>query len=74
MQAFSYLGIAFNLLVLPEIIRYYTSIYYSGFIGGFILYVIALQMLKARKLKSKKLDVINDHQKQNIEIKGNVVN
>lgn len=54
MEAFSFLSMAFHLLVLPEVIRYYNSVYYCGFIVGAILYIVGLQMLKAKK-KSKKL-------------------
>lgn len=53
MFGFSYLGIAFHLLVLPDIIRYYNSIYYCGFVVGIVLYLIGRQMLKAKRAKSK---------------------
>lgn len=54
MQAFSYLGMAFNLLVLKEVLRYYDSIYYCGFIGAAVLYITGLQLLKAKKKAQRK--------------------
>lgn len=49
MQAFSYLSMAFVLLSLPDIHRYYASCYYFGFIGFGVMYAVGLQLLNSRR-------------------------
>lgn len=55
MHFFSYQGIAFLLLEVNLILKYYNSIYHAGLILWIILYVIGLQLLKAKKKREKKL-------------------
>lgn len=52
MQTVSYLTVAFNLLTLNEILRYYHSTYYFGFVLPAVLYVIGL-ILEQQYLKRK---------------------
>ncbi|KAF5295178.1 hypothetical protein FQR65_LT10566 [Abscondita terminalis] len=53
MQAFSYLSMAFTLLSLNNVIRFYSSTYYCGFIGFAIMYAVGVYMLKMKKIRSK---------------------
>lgn len=40
MLSFSYLSVAFNLLTVPRVMRYYNSVYHIGFIVYAILFMI----------------------------------
>ncbi|KAK5641211.1 hypothetical protein RI129_009758 [Pyrocoelia pectoralis] len=53
MQAFSYLSMAFVLLSLSDIHRYYASCYYIGFVGAALMYALGLKLLKNKRLKDK---------------------
>lgn len=53
MQVLSCLSIAFQLLVFKEVVRYYNSTYYCGFIIGAVLYLTGLLLLKIKKAKLK---------------------
>ncbi|RZC27664.1 lysophospholipid acyltransferase 7 [Asbolus verrucosus] len=55
MHFFSYQAIAFLLLEVNVILHYYNSIGHAGLVFGIILYVIGLQLLKAKKRKERKL-------------------
>ncbi|XP_046393974.1 lysophospholipid acyltransferase 7-like [Ischnura elegans] len=54
MQAFSYMGIAFLLLDVKAIIRYWSSIYFVGHALTAIAYVIGVCFLKMKKTSSHK--------------------
>lgn len=58
MAAFSYLGIAFHLLSIRNVIHYYNSIYHAGALIGAILYLSGLYLLKAKTAKEKKKTAI----------------
>ncbi|KAK4874614.1 hypothetical protein RN001_013974 [Aquatica leii] len=53
MLAFSYLSMAFTLLSLDHVIRYYSSVYYIGFIGFAVMYAVGIRMLKQTKIRNK---------------------
>lgn len=53
MNMFSYQAIAFHLLEVNKIFKFYNSIYHAGLILHIILYVIGIQILKIKKRKQK---------------------
>lgn len=63
MFAFSYLGIAFNLLSIEKIIYYYNSIYHAGLIMGIVMYVSGLYIIKMKQANAKKRDKVKEGQK-----------
>lgn len=54
MFAFSYFSIAFVMLDLNKIWRYYNSIYHAGVIIGVALYFLGIKLLNDKKRKEKK--------------------
>lgn len=54
MFAFSYLCIAFHLLVMTEVLRYYNSIYYAGHIGAALMYGAGVMLLNAKRAKQRR--------------------
>ncbi|KAF5285875.1 hypothetical protein FQA39_LY04336 [Lamprigera yunnana] len=64
MQAFSYLSMAFVLLSFDNVIRYYSSLYYCGFIGGAIMYLIGWQLLMKEKCRNKIVEDIDREKMQ----------
>ncbi|CAH0563559.1 unnamed protein product [Brassicogethes aeneus] len=55
MKVFSYQAIAFHLLEINKIIKYFNSIYHVGLIIHLFWYVVGLQLLKAKKSKEQKI-------------------
>lgn len=68
MNYYSYFSIAFHLLHVGAVVRFYNSIYHCGLILAIILYGIALFTLKRRRKLSKlkateESDVVSEEKK-----------
>ncbi|EFA08021.2 lysophospholipid acyltransferase 7 [Tribolium castaneum] len=55
MHFFSYQGIAFLLLEVNLILKYYNSIYHAGLVLWVILYVVGFKLLKDKRRREKKI-------------------
>lgn len=64
MNYFSYFSIAFHLLHVSVVIRYYNSIYHCGLILAIILYGIAMFTLKRRRLSRKSKQAVEVEEKK----------